>query len=220
MPDAPVVEAPVVDIPAVVETEVPAVVEPVVPAVSGNEELAVLRERLSRYEQLVVSPEYADFLAQKSRAAAPQPQAPKQYSTEEKQAFQERLNGMTRTEFAAFVRDLTVDTVREQLFNPVVQTIVSEKVQNQIAEASTKHNDFWDYKQDMIPLANANPALTAEQVYHLAKATRAPKAAPTGKPPVRKASGEAPGGPSAGPKESAVSTFDQAFNKAFEKSGL
>jgi len=220
MADEPKVETPEVEVPVVVEPEVPVVVEPPVPPVVENVEMAALRERLARYEQLVVSPDYADFLAQKSRAAKPTPEAPKQYSAEERQAFQDKLNGMTRAELVSFTRDLVVDTVREQLFNPIVQNIVSEKVQNQIAEASAKHTDFWDYKQDMVALSNANPALTAEQVYHLAKASRAPKPAPAGKPPVRKPSGEAPSTTPSTPKDQPATNFDQAFNKAFEKSGL
>jgi hypothetical protein len=218
-PEVTTTESAVVETPA---TETPAseTVEASTPAVTGNEELSVLRERLARYEQLVVSPEYAEFLAAKSRAVAPTPQAPKQYSAEEKQAFQDRLNNMTRTEFAAFVRDLTVDTVREQLFTPVVKSMVSEKVQNQIAEAATEFPDYWDYKQDMIKLSNANPGLNAKQVYHLAKVQRSPKPAPVGKPPVRKPSGEAPTGATASHKEGPATSFDAAFEKAFQKSGL
>jgi hypothetical protein len=221
MADEPVVPAvPAVD-PPVVDVQVadpdPA---PPTPPVTGNEELSVLKERLARYEQLVVSPEYADFLAAKSRAAQPAPQAPKQFSTEEKQAFQERLNNMSRAEFAAFIRDLTVDTVRDQLFTPVVQSIVSEKVQTQIAEAASEFPDYWDYKQEMIKLSNANPGLSAKQVYKLAKAETAPKAPPAGKPPVRKAGGEAPSSAPAQAREAAPTNFDAAFEKAFQKSGL
>jgi len=73
-----------------------------------------------------------------------------------------------------------VDTVREKLFNPIVQNIVSEKVQNQIAEASTEFPDFWDYKQDMIALSNANPALTRSRCTtwrrHLARQNLLPSA--------------------------------------------
>jgi len=224
MADAPVVnvmETQVVDEPAVPVVEEPVAETPSVPVVNGNEEMSVLRERLARYEQLVVSPEYAEFLAQKSRAAqAPVAPAPKQYSNEEKQAFQEKLNNMSRAEFAAFIRDLTVDAVREQMFNPVVQSIVSEKVQNQIAEASAEFKDFWDYKQEMIQLSNANPALSAKQVYHLAKASKGPAPVPAGKPPLRKASGEAPGGVPAVTKEAPPDTFNTAFESAFKKSGL
>lgn len=200
--------------------ETPPVEAPEAPPVTGNEELTVLKERLARYEQLVVSPEYAEFLAAKSRATAPQPQAPRQFSSEEKTAFQERLNSMSRAEFAAFVRDLTVDTVKEHLFAPVVQSIVSEKVQTQIAEASTEFKDYWDYKDDMIKLANANPGLSAKQVYHLAKATRAPRPAPEGKPPVRKPTGEAPSSAPASRREAPAATFEAAFEQAFKKSGL
>jgi hypothetical protein len=216
--DAPVVDPPVVD-PPVVD---PPVVDPVVPPLAPTDELSVLKERLARYESLVASPEYAEFLAAKSRQVATPPAAPspKQYTAEEKQAFQDKLNNMTRAEFAAFVRDLTVDVVREQMFTPVVQSIVSDKVQNQIAEAAAEFKDFWDYKQDMIVLSNTNPALSAKQVYHLAKASRGTPTPPAGKPPLRKPTGEAPGGPPASHKEAPVEGFNAAFEKAFQKSGL
>jgi len=217
--EVPVVDSPVVEVPAV---ETPAPAAEVTP-ITGNEELSVLRERLSRYEQLLVSPEYAEFLAAKSRAVQPAPAAapaPKEWSAEDKAAFTEKVNNMSRVEFAKFISDLTVDTVREKLFNPIVQNIVSEKVQNQIAEASTEFPDFWDYKQDMIALSNANPALTAKQVYHLAKASRAPKPAPVGKPPVRKPSGEAPASAPASHREPPAGDFNSAFEQAFKKVGL
>jgi hypothetical protein len=205
-------------VPEVVEAE-PVVEAAVTPVVEGSEELSVLKERLARYEQLVVSPEYAEFLAAKGRAMQTPPQQVRQYTQEEKGAFQDRLNNMPRAEFAAFIRDITIDMVREQLFNPVVQTIVSDKVQGQIAEAAAEFKDYWDYKDDMIRLSNANPALSAKQVYHLARSARGPQAAPAGKPPIRRPSGEAPSSASAAPKATA-DTFGAAFEKAFQKSGL
>ena len=173
----------------VVDVEEPVVGAAPVPSVEGGEELSVLKERLARYEQLVVSPEYAEFLAAKGKAMQSPPQQVRQYTQEEKGAFQDRLNNMPRAEFAAFVRDITIDMVREH------------------------------YKDDMIKLSNTNPALSAKQVYHLAKTARVPQAAPAGKPPIRKPSGEAPSSASATPKATA-DTFGAAFDKAFQKSGL
>lgn len=217
MPEEQKETAPVVE--PVVAVEEPVVEAAFAPPVEGSEELSVLKERLARYEQLVVSPEYAEFLAAKGRAMQAPPPQVRQYTQEEKGAFQDRLNNMPRAEFAAFVRDITIDMVREQLFNPVVQTIVSDKVQGQISEAAAEFKDYWDYKDDMIRLSNANPALSAKQVYHLAKSARSPQLAPAGKPPIRKPSGEAPTGASATPRTTA-DTFGAAFEKAFQKSGL
>ena len=211
-PETPVAEAPVVE------------AAPETPPITGNEELSVLKERLARYEQLVVSPEYAEFLAAKSRVVTPAPPAaapaPKVWSAEDKAAFTEKVNNMSRIEFAQFVSDVTEDRVREKLFTPIVQNIVSEKVQSQIAAATAEFPDFWDYKQDMIDLSNANPALTAKQVYHLAKASRAPKPAPAGKPPVRKPSGEAPVSAPASHREPPAGDFNSAFEQAFKKVGM
>lgn len=187
--------------------------------VEAPDELTQVKEKLSRYEQLVVSPEYAEFLAAKAaqKVVDQQPQRSREYSKEEKAAFEERLNNMSRAEYAAFIRDVTVDTVKTQLFAPVVNTIVTDKVQTQIAAAASKFPDFWDYKQDMISLANVNPALTAEQAYHLAKSTKAPAPRTT---TTRRAGGEPPSSPPATRTEKAPDTFNAAFEAAFKKAGL
>jgi len=161
-----------------------------------DEQLKQLSEKVSRYEQLVVTPEYQAFLAQRNQQ---QPTGLKrEYSPDEKAAFQEKLNNMSRAEFAAFVRDLTVETVKEQMFIPIQNSLVTDKVRSQINDVSAKFPDFWDYKPEMIAISNSNPTLNAEQVYHLAKAGRASAPAGSGaKPPVRKPGGETPTGPPA-----------------------
>lgn len=190
--------------------------EPVV-ADPNAEKIRELQDKVSRYEQLVVTPEYQAYLA--ARTQQPQAVKPKEFTSEEKEAFKEKLNKMDRAEYAAFIRDLTVDTVRDQLFNPVVQTIVSDKVQSQIAEATTKYADFWDFKQEMIVLSNENPRLTAEQVYRLAKASR-PNAPAEVKPPSRKPGGEMPTGTPAARTVTVQPGFDAAFEAAYKKAGL
>jgi hypothetical protein len=198
---------------------VPEVVEAAPVQVAPEQtELEAVKEKLSRYEQLVVSPEYAEYLATRTaqKVSDAQQTAPRTYNDAERQAFEERLNSMSRAEYAAFIRDVTVDTVKTQLFAPVVNTMVTEKVQTQIATAATKFPDFWDYKQEMIGLANVNPALTAEQAYHLAKSTKAP--AP--KAPPRRAGGEPPSSAPATRTEKPIDSFNAAFEAAYKKAGL
>jgi hypothetical protein len=209
--EAPVVAAPVVEEAPVVE----------VPQVDPKDQrINDLQEKLTRFEQMVVSPEYAEFLANKANANWSKPPPPKEYSAEEKRAFEERLNGMTRAEFAAFIRDLTLDTVQERSIKPIIDVIVTKEVQGQINQVSAKYADFWDYQKEMVSLANANPSLNAEQVYHLAKSMRTPEAPTVQKPPIRKPSGEAPAGTPAARVQAKPDKFSDAFDQAFKKAGL
>lgn len=186
------------------------------PVVDPNtEKIRELTEKVSRYEQLVVTPEYQAFLAARNQ---PQQQR-REYSTEEKTAFQEKLNSMSRAEFAAFVRDLTVETVKEQMFMPIQSALVTDKVKDQIVDVSGKYPDYWDYRQDMINISNQNPTLNAEQVYHLAKAGRN-TASPQVRPPARKPGGETPSSVPASRTEKVSQTFDSAFDAAFKKAGF
>lgn len=193
------------------------VTEPVTPD-PKEQKIQELTEKVSRYEQLVVTPEYQAFLAQRGQQAQPQR---REYSDDEKAKFQEKLNSMSRAEFAAFVRDLTVETVKEQMFLPIQSAMVTEKVKDQIVDVSTKFPDFWDYRTEMINISNSNPTLNAEQVYHLAKAGRASAPAATqAKPPARKPGGETPSGPPATRTEKTSTDFTAAFETAFKKVGL
>lgn len=207
--ETPVVATPEVETPAV---ETPPVVDP------KDQRINDLQEKLTRFEQMVVSPEYAEFLANK--ATTNKPPAPKEYSAEERRAFEERLNSMSRAEFAAFIRDLTIDTVQEKSIKPIMDVIVTKEVQSQINTVSAKYADFWDYQKDMVALANANPSLNAEQVYHLAKSMKGAPAAPAVKPPVKKPAGEAPGGTPASRTQAKPDSFQDAFAEAFKKAGL
>jgi len=196
---------------------VPEVVEAAAPDPQAQK-IQELTEKVTRYEQLVVTPEYQAFLAQRGQQPAPQK---REYSDEEKTKFQEKLNSMSRAEFAAFVRDLTVETVKEQMFLPIQSAMVTEKVKDQIVDVSTKFPDFWDYRAEMIGISNSNPTLNAEQVYHLAKAGRA--SAPTNtqaKPPARKPGGETPAGVPTTRTEKTSPDFNAAFETAFKKVGL
>lgn len=206
--------AAVTETPAVTTTEA----VPVTAPDPQSDRIKELTEKISRYEQLVVTPEYQTFLAQRGQPAAPQK---REYSSEEKTAFQDKLNNMSRAEFAAFVRDLTVETVKEQMFLPIQSQMVTEKVKDQIVDVSGKYTDYWDYRGEMITVSNQNPTLNAEQVYHLAKAARASvPPVPGAKPPVRKAGGETPSSVPASRTATVAPEFNAAFEAAFKKVGL
>lgn len=199
------------------ETPAPTPEPAVTPPDPSAEKIRELTEKVSRYEQLVVTPEYQAFLAQRGQ---PAPQQKREYSDEEKTKFQEKLNTMSRAEFAAFVRDLTVETVKEQMFLPIQSAMVTDRVKDQIVDVSGKFPDFWDYRAEMINISNQNPTLNAEQVYHLAKAGRAASPPDPGKPPVRKPGGETPTGSPASRTTTVSPGFNSAFDAAFKKAGL
>jgi hypothetical protein len=91
------------------------------------------------------------------------------YTDEERRMFEERLNAMSRAEFAAFVRDLTVDTVRNVFILPLVDALVAERRNMEVFLTSLKYSDFWEYRELMIEINNKNPGLVPEQVYRMAK---------------------------------------------------
>jgi len=211
MADEPIVptgEEPVVEEPVVEEPVVPAPVEEPGPAVRA------LQEKLAQYEQLVLSPEYAEFLQNKAGGRPRQPD-PAPVTSAQREEFVERLNSMPRAEFATFIRDVVMKEVQEQMFGPLAQSVAQEKVQQQVVQCVQKYPDFWSHKDAMLGISQSNPNLNAEQVYLLAKGvTAAPK-----KPPAKPT--EVPGGsPPGGPKPKDSLPFKDAFDEAFKKSGL
>ena len=92
-----------------------------------------------------------------------------EYSPEERQAFLDKLNRMNRAEYAAFIRDLSVDIVRDKVVAPLVNALREEQTKREIAEMEARFPDYWKYRDAMINISNANPNLKAEQVYLLAR---------------------------------------------------
>jgi hypothetical protein len=56
----------------------------------------------------------------------------------------------------------------EKTLGPMQQKTQAKEINASIGAAQAKYPDFWDYKDDMIELANAHPTLNAEEVYLLA----------------------------------------------------
>jgi len=197
--------------------------EPTEPA--PPDRVAELEAKVREYESKFLTPEYADFLRHRAGLAQQQPQQQqpqrKQWTQEERQAFEERLDSLSKGEFAAYIRDAVVEKVREELFAPLARDIVQSRVQQDIAATAAKYPDFGTFRDDMIVISNANPSLGAEQVYLLAKAQRSGQVpTPTRPTPILKPSGEVPGGSPATPTPKKPIDFKGAFEDAFKKSGF
>lgn len=91
------------------------------------------------------------------------------YTDEERRMFVEKLNAMDRGEFAGFVRDATVDRIRDVFIVPLVDALMAERRNLDVILTSFKYEDFWEYRELMIEISKKNPGLVAEQVYRLAK---------------------------------------------------
>jgi hypothetical protein len=221
MADEPTVQDP--NTPVVDDTE--GTTPPAEPA--AEDRVAQLEAKIQDYESKFLSTEYADYLRYRAGMMQPQqPQQPaqpqrKQWTTEERQQFEERLAGLSRAEFAAYIRDAVTQDIEQRVVKPLAQEVVQTRVLQDIENTSKKYSDFNDYRQDMINISNANPALGAEQVYLLAKAQRS-GTTPQRTAPVRKQGGELPGGSPAGPKvpKGKEVTFEQGFDDAFKKANL
>ena len=204
-------EKPVVETPEETPEETPAGT----PAAQPPSEVAELKRRLGEYERLVLSPEYAEYL--QAKAAGAKPPGAAAPTKEQREEFQEKLTNMGRAEFAAFIRDAVVSDVCEKLFTPLAQTIVQDRVQQQIAAAQVKYPDFLDYREKMIEISQANPNLNAEQTYLLAKGVASSASL---KNPATKPTEVPRGTPASGPKPKDKLGFNAAFDEAYKKAGL
>ena len=83
--------------------------------------------------------------------------------------FEEKLNSMSRAEYAAFIRDCALDSVRDVFIIPFVNSMLSERRNMDVLLTSFKYKDFWEYRELMLEISNKNPGVDAEQVYRLAK---------------------------------------------------
>jgi len=93
----------------------------------------------------------------------------RKYTDEEKQAFLDRLNRMNRAEYAAFVRDLAVDIVKDNTVMPLIEALRGEQVRREVAEIEARFPDYWKYRDSMINISKSNPNISAEQIYLLAR---------------------------------------------------
>jgi len=96
-------------------------------------------------------------------------ETPRTYTEEERKMFEEKLNSMSRAEYAAFIRDCAVDSVRDGFIIPFLNAMMSERRNMDVLLTSFKYKDFWEYRELMIETSKKNPGVDAEQVYRLAR---------------------------------------------------
>ena len=66
-----------------------------------------------------------------------------------------------------------LSVVQDQLIKPLDVKIELVKVKEQIRDCEKKYEDFWDYKKEIYAIGSANPQLTVEQAYLLARTSKA-----------------------------------------------
>ena len=121
--------------------------------------------------------------------AAPPVQAPPQQKVNPAD-----IENMTKTEFAGFLLNQVGQTMAQPILELVMTAIVRDEIREVSKEAAAKGEDFSIYKDDVYALTMANPQLSIEKAYKLAKAEnpdKGKKAEPKVVPP--RPVGERPG---------------------------
>ena len=90
-------------------------------------------------------------------------------SPADREIFLARLNQMSRLEFASFLRDAIISETKKDVIEPILSNLRTERVEKNIAETVARYPDYWEYKNLMVKIYEANPNLTSEQVYLLAR---------------------------------------------------
>ena len=106
-----------------------------------------------------------------------------------------------------------VNKLIQNAVQPVKAESAVRAAQAQVKEAEGKYPDFWQYKTEMVELAQKNPTLSVDDCYKLAKARMVKRpAAP--KPPVASEAPTGAPGRRANPAAKGIkSNFDQVWNK-------
>ena len=52
---------------------------------------------------------------------------------------------------------------------PIANNQIVAQAQQQVAAASGKYTDYWDYKDEMLQIAQRHPTITADEAYWMAK---------------------------------------------------
>lgn len=175
------------------------------------EQYNALMDRLEELESSAKAPKnQIDALAEEGRTRR---------KDEEVQA-PVNLDELTNTQLAQFLVQ-----ANRQDNQRLVQEIETQKVLREIDKCEVKHEDFWDYKDEVHKTASENPTLTIEQAYQLAKGNNPkPEKSEDGKAsrtvtekllnlPSRKVLGEKPGVASSSTK---VANKDMSTKEAAE----
>lgn len=146
---------------------------------AGEEKVSLDREtynalldRVSELEALSVPPKKGkddvvdiDELAEEGRSSR------KQTSTREEEVD---FDSMSNTQLVQFLSQRLDEALGARL-SSVETTVETLKVLREIDKAEAKHEDFWDYKDEIKSISIRNPTLSIEEAYQLAKSGKPPK---------------------------------------------
>jgi len=198
------------------------------------DELEEMRQKMNELSQQLKEantrlndPSYIEYLARKAMSGtgepqqAQQPQAPAQGEVK----LPEDFDSMTPAQFLQFVRQAVAYDVLPQV-GQVAQSVARVQAELEIERTAAKYKDFNDYVPTMQKIVEANPALTPEQAYFIAKNMGSPAKEEPKKKVVPLAekiaaelrgSGAVPGG-AAPTKEKVVNpTVESVASKAFDE---
>lgn len=165
-------------------------------------DLAAAQNKNSEYERLLLDPAYLDFLAGPRSATAPAQQQQQQVD----------FDSMTNKELVEYMYRTMQGEINRNVV-PLSQNQQLVETKNQVVAAAAKYQDFWDYKGDMVSLARANPALSAEDAYLLAKA----KSSQRPRNPAKRTEAPTGGGSVA---RNQPKGFEAKFLEAWSQSGI
>lgn len=172
-------------------------------------QLDTLQSELSAARAAQQDPAYIAYLAAKTDEARASREA-----AAAAEAKKPKLSDMTPEEFAEKIKE---EAKRETMseVDAIRQDLATKEALKQVEICSQKYPDFWEYQKEMMAMAKKNPLITAEEAYHAAKGTSAPR-------PVKPAKSEAPTGmgatrivrePARGFTSKATAAWDKVFGK-------
>lgn len=88
------------------------------------------------------------------------------------------IDDLNNTQLVTYLVD-TINSQAGERLNRIEVALETMRVAREIDKVENKYEDFWTYGEKIKEIALANPALTIERAYHLAKAEM-PKQKPTG----------------------------------------
>lgn len=162
--------------------------------------------------------------AQQNQQQAPPPEPEPQPLTVDE------IEAMSRSEFAQYNNEQMVATIKAQFgpeFDALKVTVDQMRARTEINETAAKHEDFWTHQDAMQQLTTANPLMTVEQAYTLAKAAvpqpsaaTAPAAASVAPQPRQQAATTEHPSSSAPTRQRVPQTPAEANKQAWKDSGM
>lgn len=131
------------------------------------------KKELDEARLVTLSPEYLEFQEYKQgKGKRPPADDDKGKATE---VDGTELESMSRKKFATLITDNVVKNIMAELephvkkLNATSQMAEKLAAQMEVNKCAAKYKDFWDFKDDMYKLVNANTNLSVEEAYKLAK---------------------------------------------------